>query len=364
MSKKFKLGVLGLGEGRSIMSAALWSDAWELVEICDLNEDICKERIEEFKEDWKNPLYTLDYNEMLKNDDVEVIGIFTPDQLHATHIKMALEAGKDVICTKPLMVSLDEANELLEVQKRTGKIVFVGQSSRYFEPALQQRKDFLAGKHGELATVETHYISDSRWFLERDWSRQSGFSWMYNFMIHAVDLAVWYLPEVEDVYGVGFTSENTKAYNLSVPDTFKFILKDKNGKCASVAGVYAEPTLGSAVEQSISCTIRGTKGISRAGYPKLKSYTNFAPVQKTAELHDYHDRHGYYFRFEAENHHAGEYQNYIEDYARCVNNGETPKPDLKEGIRTLAVMEAMEESVKTGNVVKVSDILARRGIVL
>lgn len=105
MSKKFKLGVLGLGEGRSIMSAALWSDAWELVEICDLNEDICKERIEEFKEDWKNPLYTLDYNEMLKNDDVEVIGIFTPDQLHATHIKMALEAGKDVICTKPLMVS-------------------------------------------------------------------------------------------------------------------------------------------------------------------------------------------------------------------------------------------------------------------
>ena len=40
MSKKFKLGVLGLGEGRSIMSAALWSDAWELVEICDLNEDI------------------------------------------------------------------------------------------------------------------------------------------------------------------------------------------------------------------------------------------------------------------------------------------------------------------------------------
>lgn len=54
MSKKFKLGVLGLGEGRSIMSAALWSDAWELVEICDLNEDICKERIEEFKEDWKN----------------------------------------------------------------------------------------------------------------------------------------------------------------------------------------------------------------------------------------------------------------------------------------------------------------------
>jgi len=364
MSKKYKLGVLGLGEGRSIMSAALWSKDWELVEICDLNEDICKERVEEFKDEWKNPLYTLSYEEMLANPDVEVVGIFTPDQLHAAHIKMALAAGKHVICTKPLMISLDEANSLLEAQRKSGKTVFVGQSSRYFEPALQQRKDFLAGKHGELATVETHYISDSRWFLERAWSRQNGFSWMYNFMIHAVDLAVWYLPDIEDVYGVGFTSENTKAYGLSVPDTFKFILKDKSGKCASVSGVYAEPTLGSTVEQSISCTIRGTKGISRAGYPKLKYYTNFTPAQKTAELHDFSDRHEYYFRFEAENHHAGEYQNYIEDFAACMNADETPKPDIKEGIRTLAVMEAMDEAVRTGQVVKVEDVLKRRNIKL
>ena len=364
MSKKYKLGVLGLGEGRSIMSAALCSKDWELVEICDLNEQICKERIEEFRQDWTNPKYTLSYEEMLKNDDVEVIGIFTPDQLHVAHIKMALEAGKHVICTKPLMVSLDEAKELLSAQEKAGKVVFVGQSSRYFEPAMRQRKDFLEGKHGELATVETHYISDSRWFLERDWSRSQCFSWQNNFLIHAVDLAVWYLPEIEDVYGVGFTSENTKEYGLDVPDTFKFILKEKSGKCASVSGVYAEPTLGSAVEASISCTIRGTKGISRAGYPKLKYYTNFEPTQKTAQLHTYDELHDYYFRFEAENHHAGEYQNYIEDFARSMNEGIIPKPDIKEGIRTLAVMEAMEESVKTGKVIKVADILNKRQIKL
>ena len=133
MSKKFKLGVLGLGEGRSIMSAALWSDAWELVEICDLNESISvKKELKNLRKIRKNPLYTLDYNEMLKNDDVEVIGIFTPDQLHATHIKMALEAGKDVICTKPLMVSLDEANELLEVQRENRKNCFCRSEFKIF----------------------------------------------------------------------------------------------------------------------------------------------------------------------------------------------------------------------------------------
>lgn len=359
--KKLRLGVLGLGEGRSIISAVQQSEYWELGMMCDLNEELCRKRCEEFHVE---PCYTTDYNEMLANPDIDVIGIYTPDQLHATHIKMALAADKHVICTKPLMVDLDEAKELLEAQKKSGKMVFVGQSSRYFEPMRHQREDFEEGKHGELVTLEAHYMSDSRWFLERDWSHSKGFSWMYNFMIHAVDLAAWYLPEIEEVYGMGAVSANTKERGLDVCDTIKFLMKNKDGKFASVTGAYATPTLGSAVEQSISCTLRGTKGISRAGYPKLKYYTNFEPVQKTAQLHTYDDKHDYYFRFEAENHHAGEYQNYIEHFAKDFAAGKTPKPDLKEGIHTLAVMEAMEESLEKGVPVKVQDILDRRGIVL
>lgn len=358
MDKVWSLGVLGLGEGRSIISAALASKMWEIGNICDLNEELCKERSSEFHLN----KYTLNYNDMLTDPKIDVIGIYTPDQLHGTHIKMALEAGKHVICTKPLLVSLDEANELLEIQKRTGKTVYVGQSSRHFEPMRRQRADFLAGKHGELATIETHYMSDSRWFLNKGWSLKQGFSWMYNFMIHAVDLAVWYLTDVEDVYGVGYTTENTKEYGIEIPDTIKFIFKNSDGTCASISGVYATPTLGSAIEQSISCTIRGTKGISRAGYPKLKYYTNFEPVQKTATIHTYDDMHPYYFRFEAESHHAGEYQNYIEEFAALMNDGQIPKPDIKEGIRTIAILEAMEESIRTGNVIKIADILKNKNI--
>ena len=46
--KKFRMGVLGLGEGRSIISAVLQSEYWELGNICDLNEELCKQRCEEF----------------------------------------------------------------------------------------------------------------------------------------------------------------------------------------------------------------------------------------------------------------------------------------------------------------------------
>lgn len=360
MEKKLTMGVLGLGEGRSIISAVQNSKDWQLGCICDLNEELCKARCEEFGIE----RYTLDYEEMLKDGSIDVIGIYTPDQLHAQHIIMALEAGKHVICTKPLMVSLDDANLLLETQKKAGKHVFVGQSSRYFEPLRRQHEDYEAGKHGELVTLEAHYISDSRWFLERAWSHKKGFSWMYNFMIHAVDLAAWYLPNIEEVYGLGIVSANTKAYDLSVQDTLKVLLKDSSGRFASVTGAYATPTLGSAVQQNISCTLRGTKGISQGGYPKLKYYTNFEPIQKTAQLNTFDELHDYYFRFEQESHHAGEYQNYIEYFAKCFRDGITPKPDLKEGIHTLAVMEALEESLETGQMVKVSHILEKRNIQL
>ena len=133
------------------------------------------------------------------------------------------------------------AKELLEAQRRSGKQVFIGQSSRYFEAAMHQRRDFEKGRNGELVTVETHYNSDSRWFLERAWSHREGFSWMYNFLIHAVDLALWYLPEVEDVYGVGVCSANSASRGVMAPDSLKFLLKDKRGVCAIVNGNYAVP---------------------------------------------------------------------------------------------------------------------------
>ena len=357
--KKWTLGVVGLGEGRSIISAALDSEHWDLINICDLDEKLCKDRLKEFG----LSKYTLDYEDLLADQSIEVIGIYTPDQLHGKHMKMALEAGKHVICTKPLLISLDEANVLLEVQERTGKAVFVGQSSRYFEPAKRQREDYLLGRHGDLAHVETHYITDARWFLDKPWSRKEGFSWMYNFLIHALDLAVWYLPEIQSVYGMGYVSNNTKAYGLNVPDTLSFLLRNVDGKTASVKGIYAEPTLGHLAEQSISCTLRGTQGVSRAGYPKLNYISNFEPLQEYGKIENFDALHDYYFRFENESHHAGEYQNYIEEFAMCMDQGITPKPDLKEGIYTLAIMEAMMMSMETNEVIKVQDVLDKRNII-
>ena len=73
------IGILGLGEGRSTMSAALNSSKLNLKIICDANEELCKQRCKEF--DFSN--YTTKYEEMLKDKKIDIIAIYTPDHLHA-----------------------------------------------------------------------------------------------------------------------------------------------------------------------------------------------------------------------------------------------------------------------------------------
>ncbi len=370
VENKFVLGVVGLGEGRSIISAALNSEHFILGNICDLNEELCKHRCEEFQLD----KYTTSYEELLEDETIDVIGIYTPDQFHAAHIKQALQAGKHVICTKPVLIGLADAKELLECQKQTGKKIFIGQSTRFFESVKHQRELYEAGTIGELVTVEAHYKSDSRWFLDRPWSKAAGFSWMYNFMIHAIDLAAWYLPDIEEVFGYGVVSSNTKEFGLNVEDTLTFLAKDKSGIYATVEGSYATPCLNKKIEFPIECTLRGTKGISRGGYNQLvmhqKTLKNQLPEGKKPYALDtdekefynentycYDEKHNYYFRFEGETHHAGEYQNYIDYFAQMLLAGKTPVPDLKEGIHTIAIMEAMKRSLQTGTPIKVNSIL-------
>ncbi|WP_346860776.1 Gfo/Idh/MocA family oxidoreductase [uncultured Draconibacterium sp.] len=346
-----KLGILGIGEGRSTMSAALASELWELKTICDLNIDLCKARAKEFQ--FEN--YTTDYSTMLKDPEIDAIGIYTPDFLHASHIKLALQHGKHVVCTKPLLNDLSEAKALLDLQEKTGKSVFVGQSSRFFEPMKRQRLDYEAGLIGELVTIESNYNADHRWFLGKGWSLEKSFKWLFGGLSHPVDFIRWYLPNIEEVMGYGMLSPNGKKGGLKNPDTMHFIFKADDGRIASVSGTYSSPVQPAVRDSQMTCILRGTDGCSQGDYPNL----NYAITDNSGEekLISFENKEKYYFRFEGRSHHAGEYQNYLEYFARCIETGETAYPDLKEGIGTIALLNAMERSLETGKPVKIKNIL-------
>lgn len=354
--KTYKLGVVGLGEGRSIMSAALNSSRWELHRVCDLNLELCKAREAEFN----YSRWTTNYEELLTDPEIDTIAIYTPDQLHFKHVKMALEAGKHVICTKPLLVSLEGAKDLIEISEKTGKHVFVGQSTRFFESMIHQRQDYENGRFGEMQTVEAHYITDARWFLERPWSKDKGFSWMYNFLIHPVDLVRWYMPDITEVMGFGRCSKNSRDFGIEAWDSMRFLVRDAEGRIGTISGSYTLPTLGSEIETSIGCTIRGTAGTSSSDF-NLQYHTHFSGEGE--QTHDYSDKYEYYYRFEERSHHAGEYQNYIEYFAECLDAGKTPYPDVKEGVHTIAIMEALKRSAhEDGRLVTIKEITDQYGI--
>lgn len=349
------LGVLGLGEGRSIISASMHSELWNVVSLCDTNEALARERCAEFG----LSDFTTDYAALLANPAVDVVGIYTPDHLHAEHVIRALEAGKHVICAKPFIDNLEHAQALLAAQQRSGKQVMVGQSTRFFAPFVRQRQHFDSGALGELVTIEASYSDDHRWFLSKPWARQPAFKWLYGGISHPADLVRWYLPDVVEVMGYAYLSSNGRAGGLANPDTYHFVLKAADGRIARVSGVYSCPTVPVARESPMTCVLRCTEGASQTDYHELR-YAWTAGNQQVVESFEWQRE--YYFRFGGNSHHAGEYQNYIEYFARCLDSGEPARPDVREGIVTVALIQAMEESTVAGHPVRIRDVLARHAI--
>src|SRR5690606_26252725 len=137
---------------------------------------------------------------------------------------------------KPFIDNLKDAAPLLRLAEQTGRKVFVGQSSRFFEPMMRQRQDFESGLIGELITVEGYYHADHRWFLQKPWALEPSFKWLYGGLSHAVDVIRWNLPDTDEVMGGGMLSNDGRAGGLQHDHTVHFIFRAQDGRIARVSG--------------------------------------------------------------------------------------------------------------------------------
>ncbi len=355
MAKQLGLGVLGLSEGRSIISAGLKSDLYNVIQLCDLNEDLAKARCKEFD----FPRYTTSFDDLLKNPEIDVIGIYTPDHLHAEHVIKAVAAGKHVICTKPFLNNLSRGREVLDAVRKSGKRVFVGQSSRFFASFKRQREHYSTGIFGELNTIEAAYHADHRWFLEKKWALTDAFNWLYGGISHPADLVRSYMPDIVEVAGYACLSANGKKWGLKHPDTFHFALKAASGSIARVSGSYTTPIVPEQRDSGLTCILRCANGACQADYKELRYAWK---VGDQTVIETFEDQEDYYFRFGGRTHHAGEYQNYIEYFARCIEANQKASPDVEEGLVTMALMQAMQDAYTSEKPVKITDVLNRYGL--
>ena len=108
----------------------------ECVAVCD----IVLEKAETTAESYKIPQVYTDYKEMLKNPDIDVIHICTPHYLHAEMAIDTLNAGKHVLCEKPMALSEADALQMMRARDRSGKQLGICFQNRYNQASVYMKK--------------------------------------------------------------------------------------------------------------------------------------------------------------------------------------------------------------------------------
>ena len=125
--KSYKVGVIGTGMGSTVLEVNKFSDIrLEVIGICSKSIN----RAESYKSLFDLKYAFDDYKRLLEVDEIDIIAVFSPDHLHAEHCLAALNAGKHIICTKPLVNSLGDAKEIVRLVKEKDLKFLTGQAMR------------------------------------------------------------------------------------------------------------------------------------------------------------------------------------------------------------------------------------------
>lgn len=354
--RQLGVGAIGLNEGRTLLVGLSRAPHARAVAACDLSD----EKIASTKADLPDLFYTQDYDELLARPEVDIVAIYTPDQFHGDNIVRAFEAGKHVICTKPVVNSFEDARRVLESGRRTGKRLQVGQSTRFFESFKRQRAAFERGEFGRVEMLDAHYTHRMDWYYDKSPWVASGTDWVYLGLSHPVDLVRWYYGKIDEVQAYGSRSALADQYNVAGFDIYLVNLRSADGRIARVMGNYGLHELPSA-RNSIELVLYGSGGTSLAQYHDMR-YVHTTPDGGEVTEDYLYNRRAYYFNNEVHGMHYGEFSNYAEHFAEALLEGRPNSPDLEEGIETFCVMEAIRRSAQTGKPVSVAPLLAEVGL--
>ncbi len=141
-----------------------------------------------------DPFTTTDYRELLARSDVDAVAVTSPDWLHEEHAVAALEAGKHVFCEKPLAITTEGCDHILEVWRRSGKRLMVGFNMRYMNMFRTMKEIVDAGVIGEIKAVWVrHFVGFGSDFYYHDWhaSRRNTTSLLLQKGSHDIDIIHW-----------------------------------------------------------------------------------------------------------------------------------------------------------------------------
>ena len=207
MAKIIRVGIIGCGgiaNGKHMRSLAKVADC-EMVAFCD----IIPERAEKALADFGAPgakAYT-DYKELLKDPTIDVVHVCTPNRSHSFITVDALEAGKHVMCEKPMAINSAEAKKMLDAAKRTGKKLSIGYQTRFRDDSQYLKQEVEDGTFGDIyyaRAISLRRRAVPTWGVFLNEYEQGGGP-LIDIGTHALDLTLWLMNNYKPKYCVGTT---------------------------------------------------------------------------------------------------------------------------------------------------------------
>jgi predicted dehydrogenase len=257
MSAKIKFGLIGCGRIAQRHAEHI-NKKGELVAICD----IVREKADEFGKKYDAKVY-YDIDELfIREREIDVISVCSPNGLHAEHAVKALNAGVHVLCEKPMALSVYQCGEMIKAAERTNKRLFAIKQNRFNPPVEAVKKVLEEGKLGKIFSIQLNCF----------WNRNPDYyhnSWkgtlkldggtLYTQFSHFIDLLYWFVGDVKNVHAI--MANYAHQGIIEFEDTGVVILEFYNGAIGSIN--YTVNSYGKNMEGSL--TIFAEKGTVKIG---------------------------------------------------------------------------------------------------
>ncbi|MCL2773798.1 MAG: Gfo/Idh/MocA family oxidoreductase [Oscillospiraceae bacterium] len=208
--KKVKIGIIGCGgiaNGKHMPSLSKIANV-EMVAFCDLDKEKAEDAAKKYgAKDAKVYVGEDSYKKLLEDKAIEVVHVLTHNTMHCPIACDALEAGKHVMCEKPMAVSSVEAQKMVDTAKKTGKKLTIGYQNRQRNDSLFLKAEADAGTFGEIYYAKATAIrrrAVPTWGVFLDEEKQGGGP-LIDIGTHALDLTLWTMNNYSPKYCVGTT---------------------------------------------------------------------------------------------------------------------------------------------------------------
>jgi len=336
---KVKVGLVGSGFVADIHAAAFKSvpDA-EVVAVASPTPGKAKR----FAEERGVPKAFEDYRDLLALEEIDMVTVGIPNNLHAQVTIDAAKAGKHVLCEKPLCMTLQEADSMIEACRQAGVLLMYGEELCFAPKYVRAKALADEGALGKVFLVkqsEEHFGPHMPWFWDIE---QSGGGVLLDMGCHGIEFARWVFgkPKVKSVVaslGLHVHADKTRGEDHSF-----CVVEFEGGRVAMIENSWAKQG-----GMDDRCEIYGSGGFTRADLLRGNSLLTFSEsgygyaVEKAATTR------GYTFTMFEEIWNYG-FPQEMAHFVRCIQGKETPVETGEDGREVLKIIHAAYESAGTG----------------